>query len=379
MIRLAEIFQESFESYKNKFPAVPLAHKQAAKAIMECRNGEGGGHVYHCLNDHCGHDEFVPHSCGHRCCPQCRGRKRLEWTLMQKVRLLQVTYFHLVFTIPAGLRDIGKRNSQVFLELLFKTTAKVVKRFANDSNLLGGNCGFMSFLHTWGDSLVWHPHIHMLMPAVAANESKELVFPPNPKFLFPVYGMSEVFKAEFLKGLRKALPHENIPYFDKKYKWVTYCEGVKKGEAKHVIDYLSRYFNRIAISEKRILNFDGNSVTFSYRKERKGRNAKVLSEMKLTTEEFLRRFLQHVPWKGMHQVRYYGFLHPSQKKKLRRMQLLLCNAKFAETISLVEEQLHELQQQHWIICSECGAKMKISRSVSRILQEPIERAPPCAA
>jgi hypothetical protein len=378
MIRLAEIFQQGFDAYKQKFPTLPKAHIEAAEAIMKCRNGEGGGHVYHCQNTHCGHDEFKPHSCGHVSCPQCRQRKRLEWTLMQKTRLLKVCYFHLVFTVPAGLREVSKRHQRVFLELLFSVTAKVVKRFSKDPKWLGGNSGFMSFLHTWGDSLIWHPHIHMLMPAVAINDAGKFVYPNNSAFLFPVHAMSAVFKAEFLKALRKALPDENIPYFDKKYKWVEYCEGVKQDDAKHVIDYLGRYFNRTAISEQRLLSFDDHSVSFSYRKERKGNEAKTVSTMTLKRDEFFRRFLQHVPWKGMHRVRYYGFLHPSQKRKLQRMQLVLCDSKFIVELSEVEAQLSELRKQDWICCSECGSQMKISHTLNRFQAFVNLRAPPCA-
>lgn len=376
MVQLTEIFERGFDKYCKTFPSIPAAHEQAVKAILECRNGDSGGHVYRCMSQNCYHEEFVPHSCGHRCCPKCRNRKRLEWNLTQKSHLLPVQYYHLVFTVPAGLRELSRRHKVLFLNLLFKVSADVVKRFSGDSKWLGGKGGFMSFLHTWGDSLIWHPHIHMLMPAIALNKDNGIVYPKNPKFLFPVHAMSQVFKAEFLNRLRKELAEENIPYFDKKYKWVTYCEGVEKGKAQHVIDYLGRYFNRTAISEQRILSCDDESVTFSYRKERKGSDAKVKSIMTLPMQEFLRRFLEHVPWKGMHRVRYYGFLHPSQKKKLLQIQSEFCDIKFANAINMVQEQLKELLQQKHIVCEECGGLMGIYRSLSRSHRDLKTRAPP---
>ncbi|MCM8539674.1 MAG: transposase [Lentisphaeraceae bacterium] len=375
MSPLIEILHSGFDTYCEKFPTVPNAHIQAVKATLSCRSGENGGHVYRCVSHKCSHEEFTPHSCGHRCCPKCRKRKQLEWKLTQKSLLLPVQYYHLVFTIPAGLRELSKCYKALFLDLLFKVSANVIKRFTSDTKWLGGKAAFMSFLHTWGDSLIWHPHIHILMPAIALNND-EVVYPKNAKFLFPVHALSEVFKAEMLKALRRALPQENIPYFHKKYKWVTYCEGVKKNKAQHVIDYLGKYFNRTAISEHRILSYDNQTVSFSYRKERKGSQAKIESIMTLSIHEFLRRFLQHVPWKGMHRVRYYGFLHPSQKSTILRIQNQLCDLKFATKITLIKEQIKVLIRQKEITCPECGGFMKVCRTLSRRRQEVPQRAPP---
>ena len=208
------------------------------------------------------------------------------------------------------------------------------------------------------------------------NNKNEVIYPKHAKFLFPVHALSEVFKAELLKALRKALPQENIPYFDKRYKWVTYCEGVKKNKAQHVIDYLGKYFNRTAISEQRILNVDKQTVSFSYRKERKGSQAKIESVMTLPIHEFLRRFLQHVPYKGMHRVRYYGFLHPSQKCKILRIQNQLCDLSFATKITLLKKKLKVLVQQKDITCPECGGIMNICRSLTSRNRFISQRAPP---
>lgn len=361
---IAEILKLGFKNYLSKHSGkIPLAHIKAAEAIIHCRSGKKGGHLYRCSGENCLEELFQPHSCNHRCCPVCQSKKRYEWTLKQKKLLLPVPYFHLVFTVPANLRELSKKYRREFLQCLFTVSAQTIKRFARDPRWLGGSVGFLSFLHTWGDSLIWHPHIHMLIPGIGLDGEGTVKHLSNEKYLFRVQSLSEVFKAAFLKQLGQYIPQKEIPFSPAKCKWVTYCEAIEKGKAQHVINYLGSYFNRTAISESRIHSYDSESVSFWYRKERKGPRSKEKSLMTLSINEFIRRFLQHVPWSGMHRVRHYGLLHPAHRKTIAQLQLKLTPEASPLLDLLVEVSVLLAQvQKNEILCPCCKSKMKLVMS-----------------
>ena len=377
MVKLSEIFLRHFPAYEGKYgKSMPKCHRRAAEAILGCEAAAFGGHLFACEGKGCSHMEWKPHSCCNRMCPRCQKREQERWRITQKSHLLPVDYYHLVFTLPAKLRDPSRANQSLFLGALFDSVASVLKSFAADEQWLGGKSGFICFLHTWGDSMVWHPHIHVMMPAIALGEDGEIIYPRHKKFLFPQDALAAVFRARYLALLKKRQPDIKLPWFPKKKKWIEFCKKIPGEKAGYLVDYLARYCKKSVIDESRILSCDDESVTFLYRPKRRGKGCEKRKPMTLTGEEWLHRFLQHTPRKGMARLRYYGFLHPSCLKKLRRMQLLLCNQKQLAQVAECEQQVLQFKQP--MLCPDCACVMHPVCSCSELAAENLmnQRAPP---
>ena len=321
MNRLQNIIREVGKDYLEKFgEQIPGLHRKLISDVSSCRTGDFGGFQYYCSS--CQKDYFAPRSCGNRSCPLCFTRKRLEWQLKVKKMIFPAPFFHLVFTLPSELYDLSRRHQKICLGLLFKASAKVLKQFAKDPEKLGGTLGHISVLHTWGDRLNWHPHVHIICSGLAIDKNHQMKEVENPKFLFSVQAMSSVFRAIYLKMLKKALPQDlRIPYCPKNKEWVVYCEQVKEENNAHLIDYLGRYIFRGPMDPHRIHSWKSGKITFRYRK-REGKKV-IPSTMTLNEEEFLRRYLQHTPQKGLNKVRYYGLFHPAHKVDLLQIQIQL--------------------------------------------------------
>jgi Putative transposase len=241
----------------------------------------------------------------------------------QRELLLPVKYFHVVFTLPAELRRVMRAHQRTLLPVLFRAAFDALAQLCLDRRWLGGKIGALAVLHTWTRTLEWHPHVHMLVPAGGlAADGRTWRQPRKRKvqFLVPVKLLSARFRARFIKLATRALAKEGVelPWVPTKKRWVVYCKPTVQG-AEQVLQYLGRYVHRTALSDKAILYSDEQIVRFGYRDsathERK--------EMTLPGHEFLRRFLQHVPMKGMHRVRSFGLLHPKHRLELQRVQLML--------------------------------------------------------
>jgi hypothetical protein len=229
-----------------------------------------------------------------------------------------VPYFHVVFTLPAELRRVVRAHQRQLLPILFRAAFDSLAALCADPRWLGGQIGALAVLHTWTRTLEWHPHVHVLLPAGGlAADGQTWLDPParQQPFLVPVLALSEYFRAHFLDLARRAcqvLP--DIPWHKR---WVVFAKPVARAQV--VLDYLGRYVHRTALSDKAITACDDRSVTFTYRDSSDG----CRKSMTLPADEFLRRFLQHVPPRGLHRVRSFGLLHPGQRQTLRRIQLLL--------------------------------------------------------
>jgi hypothetical protein len=320
MPRLADVVRTHGPAYVDRHAAALLpGHARALQAILYCRTPAAGGHVAACSQ--CGVEHLLYHSCRHRACPRCGHDAATRWLAGQQELLLPVTYFHVVFTLPAELRRFVRANQKAVVPLLFRAAFESLSRLAADPRHLGAQIGALAVLHTWTRTLEWHPHIHMLVPGggVAADGRAWCPVPRHRRlYLVPVKALARLFRGRFLHLVRRALPGVAVPEVSSKKAWVVFAKPAVQGADK-VLAYLGRYVHRTAISDSAILACDDGSVTFGYRDSRE----RVRKTMTLSGHEFLRRFLQHVPPHGLHRVRAFGLLHPAHRSTLRRFQLLL--------------------------------------------------------
>lgn len=291
-------------------------------ALRRCRTAELGGHIDRC--DQCGYERISYNSCRNRHCPKCQGQQREAWMAARQADLLPVPYFHTVFTLPQEVNRICLHQPRVVYDLLFRTAWSTIQSFAADTRYLGGITGMIAILHTWGQTLSLHPHLHCIIPAGGITATHGWKFTRNHgKFLFPVKALSKVFQARFAAGLRKALPGESKEFFNSLFTkpWVVYAKRPFGGPLQ-VVEYLGRYTHKIAISNHRLTGIGNDTVSFTYKDYRQGGARK---ETSLEAVEFIRRFAQHILPKGLVRIRHYGIL--SSKRK-------------ADDLKIIRSQLH---------------------------------------
>lgn len=303
-----------------------LDHKKAKvlKDIMECHTPAKGIAMSFC--PHCGHSEYHNGSCHNACCPCWGSSVRLKWIEKQQDYVLDARYFHIVFTIPSELNPLCLYDPEFMYNCLFDSVGQTLLAFSDDQKFLGGMPGFYCALHTWGQKLDLHPHIHVIFCAGALTDSGEWVTPKRTTkdgrpFLFPVKALAAKFRGEFMARLNEHFLSDEV--FDKRElnsiihkslnkKWnVEIREST--GDPSHVIEYLGRYVNRVAITESRIVSYENGIVIFKYKDYRDGNKIKT---MELTAQEFLRRFMMHIPPRYFTTKRGYGFLSSGRKGSL---------------------------------------------------------------
>ena len=312
MPRVADAVRRFGPAYLARYGARVLpSHRRALADLAACRTAAFGGHVHRC--DTCGAEHYTYHSCRNRSCPTCHGAATAAWLAAREAELLPVPYFHVVFTLPAALRDLVRAHQRTLLPLLMRTAAESLQALAADPHYVGGTLGILAVLHTWTRALVYHPHVHCLVPGGGRAPGDGTWRAARGDFLVPVRALSARFRGRFLARLQAALPTAVIPATVWHTPWVVYCKPTVQGSAP-VLRYLARYVHRIAITDARIVAVDDARVTFSYQ-EAQAIAAPRWRTMTLPGEEFLRRFLQHVLPRGVHKVRYYGLWHPAARAR----------------------------------------------------------------
>lgn len=297
--------------------------KRVFTNLVNCRTQTLGYHKDKCDNPGCGNEKISYNSCRDRHCPKCNGIKREKWIAMREKDLLPVTYFHVVFTIPDLLNPLFLKHQQLMYNLLFKSAWETIKEFGLDYKHLGADTGMIALLHTWGQNIAFHPHIHCIIPGGGITQNnKWRNAKNNGKFLFPVKALSKVFRGKFTDELINLDKHGNICLEQKfvpnkkylhplyKNKWVVYAKSPMHN-AMQVVNYIGRYSHRIAISNHRIKNVDNGMVEFSYFNYRNSKNGTI----NLTAEDFLQRFALHVLPPGFMKIRHYGILSSRNKAK----------------------------------------------------------------
>jgi hypothetical protein len=301
-------------------------------ALRDCRTAALGGHVDAC--DECGVVKISYNSCRNRHCPKCQGIEKEMWLIGREEELLPITYFHVVFTIPHELNDLCRYAPQAMYDILFESAWKTLSQFGYDKRWLGAQIGATMILHTWGQNLSLHPHVHCIVPngglsLAQKDKNQHWQFPKkgNEKFLFPLAAMKSVYRALFMKsvhekiiGKRIALP-PNFPTEKTAYQvwknalfakeWVIYAKR-PFGGPKQVIEYLGRYTHKVAISNHRLQSADNETVAFEYKDYKTDGEKKIMT---LDAAEFIRRFAQHILPRGFRRLRHFGFLSNASKSK----------------------------------------------------------------
>ena len=336
-LEVADVFRRYGKAYREKHGAsMSTQQRRVMTAIETCRTAALGGHLEKC--DQCGHERNCYNSCGDRHCPKCQSLARAQWIEDRQSELLEVPYFHVVFTVPEEIAAIAYQNKQVVYGILFRTTAETLRTIAADPKHLGAEIGFFAVLHTWGQNLLHHPHLHCVVPGGGLSPDGQRWVSCKPGFFLPVRVLSRLFRRLFLESLQKAFDAGKLHFFThleplresqaftqlltraKTSEWVVYAKRPFAGP-QQVLDYVGRYTHRVAICNHRLLNIDNDQVSFQWKDYRNGGDAKTMS---LSADEFIRRFLLHVLPNGFQRIRYYGFLgNRYRQQKLDQCRRLL--------------------------------------------------------
>lgn len=332
-LEVADVFRRFGETYRDDHGAsLSSARRRAMWAIEHCRTAALGGHVERCGG--CGHQRVSYNSCRNRNCPKCQGLARAQWLADRQAELLEVPYFHVVFTVPEPIATIAFQNQTVVYDILFRAASETLCRIAADPGHLGAEIGFLAVLHTWGQNLLHHPHLHCLVPGGGIAPDGQSWIACRSGFFLPVRVLSQLFRGLFLHYLEKAFAAGKLRFFSehrhlhepaafrrhlaptRAAEWVVYAKRPFAGPAQ-VLDYVGRYTHRVAIANNRLVSIDWDSVRFRWKDYRDGSRQKIMS---LRGDEFIRRFLVHVLPDGFHRIRYFGFLGNSHRAR----KLALC-------------------------------------------------------
>jgi hypothetical protein len=341
--------------------------QKVLQRLRTCRTPSMGFHLYRCSDDNCGHIKYQYHSCRDRHCPNCGAVKKQEWIEARMQELLPVKYYHVVFTLPHELNSLVMGHRKLLYKLLFEASSQTLLSFAKDPQYLGALPGIISVLHTWGQSVSFHPHIHCIVSGggIVADAEWKNAKKNRYRFLFPVKAMSIVYRAKFLQSLQHLIDAGEVTIpavgsgkseakqlLDILYKkdWIVYAKAPLAGPYA-VIEYLGRYTHKVAISNHRIMDIDeqNNTVTFAYKDYADGNKQK---QMTLDSKEFVRRFIQHILPKGFTKIRTYGYL--ANRNRRNRINAVLVKMKLPLHKGLVKIPIQvRLLEQYGINITQC--------------------------
>jgi hypothetical protein len=359
-------------------------HLKVLSAIERCRTAALGGHRDRCLQ--CGYTAAISYnSCRNRHCPKCQTNARDKWLAARNSELLPVPYVHVVFTLPHQLAPLVFHNKKLLYGLLFRASSASVLEIAADPKHLGAEIGFLSVLHTWGQNLLHHPHVHCVIPAGGLSPDHQHWVHPRYRFFLPVKVLSRVFRGKFVDGLKqafrrgelclpgalKALAHEKAfrAFLRTLFRqdWVVYAKR-PFGGPHHVLQYLARYTHRVAISNHRIVDFTGGKVTFLWKDYAHGSKRRL---MVLTAEEFLRRFLIHTLPRGFIRIRFFGFL--ANRQRAASLPLCLQLLEVAPQSVSPRPSTTPSSPALWV-CPHCGGPMTVIKRLSSLeIRDELQR------
>jgi hypothetical protein len=390
LLELADIIAAAAHRFADRPPAwFTWAHRKVLVAIERCRTAAMGGHLDQCSG--CGHRAISYNSCRNRHCPKCQSQARERWLAARRSELLTSPYAHVVFTLPHQLAALALQNKEVIYGLLFRASAQTLIEVAADPRHLGAEIGFFGVLHTWNQKLQHHPHIHCVVAAGGlARDHTRWVHPRSLRFFLPKEVLSEVFRGKFTEGLQQAHASGQLQFHGQLRglseprlfrsfirqlfvpRWVVYCKP-PFGGPEQVLRYLGAYTHRVAISNRRLVSFINDQVTFRWRDSAHKNKKRLLT---LPVDEFLRRFLLHVLPRGFVRIRHYGFLASRRRGAL----LPLCKQMLAAAVSPphsapAHSTSHYQTAPLWT-CPRCGGSMVL---VERLTAVQIRlRSPPAA-
>jgi Putative transposase/Transposase zinc-binding domain len=379
-VEVADILRAQGHTFLEQHPWLSVQQRSVLRAIARCRTAALGGHLDRC--DACGHQAISYNSCRNRHCPKCQAQARERWLHARERELLDVPYVHVVFTLPHALLPLAYRNATRLYTWLFQASAAALREVAANPRHLGAEIGVLSILHTWGQTLVRHPHVHCVVPAGGLSpDHQRWVYPKYAGFFLPVKVLSRVFRGKFVEALRRAYNRNELDlagsseYLRDPAAWRVFVDalfaadwiGYAKpafGGAPAVLRYLGRYTHRVAISNHRLLAFDGDHVTFSYKDYAHGDQRRTMT---LTAMEFLRRFVQHILPRGFVRIRQSGFLANSCRtaRGILARTLLATPPMSPAATAAAALATDTLTCTTWV-CPRCGAAMIIGPILSAL-------------
>jgi hypothetical protein len=390
LLELADIVTAAAHRFTDRPPAwFTWMHLKVLVAIERCRTAAMGGHLDQCSG--CGRRAISYNSCRNRHCPKCQSQARDRWLAARRAELLPAPYAHVVFTLPHQLASLALQNKDVMYGLLFRASAQTLIEVAADPRHLGAEIGFFSVLHTWNQKLQHHPHVHCVVAAGGlAHDNTHWVHPRNPRFFLPKDVLSKVFRGKFIEGLQQAHASGQLRFNGRlrgwsqprmfqrlihqlfALRWVVYCKP-PFGGPEQVLRYLGAYTHRVAISNRRLVRFEDDEVTFRWRDSAHKNKKRLLT---LPVDEFLRRFLLHVLPRGFVRIRHFGFLASRRRGQLLpRCKQLLAVACCATDSVVVQSKERNERSALWT-CPLCGGPMVV---VERLTAVQIRlRSPPAA-
>src|SRR5262245_51394256 len=348
-------------------------------AIEQCRRAALGGHLLRCASCHT--EQIAYNSCRNRHCPKCQGSAARRWLDARQADLLPVAYYHLVFTLPAPIADLAYQNKAVLYGLLFDVAAETLLTLAADPKRLGAHIGATLVLHTWGSALTHHPHVHGIVPGGGFSPDGERWIGSRPGFFLPVRVLSRLFRRRFLEELERLHRASELRFFGehvrradargfaqclarlRQCEWVVYAKRPFAGP-ETVLEYLSRYTHRVAISNHRLIALDEHGVTFRWKDYRAKARARHKT-MTLAPGEFMRRFLLHVLPAHFHRIRHYGLLaNGCRKSSLARARVLL-HAPAPDPVQPATGEENSATKPPTFVCAHCGGAMLIIHTFAR--------------
>jgi putative transposase/transposase-like zinc-binding protein len=370
-LEVADIIRQAGNSFiERNRDHLGWPHLKVLRAIRDCRTAALGGHIDRCAR--CGYQAISYNSCRNRHCPKCQTRARENWVVKQTADLLPVPYFHVVFTLPHELSAVGLQNKRVVYNLLFHAAAQTLLEVAANPKHLGAEIGFLAVLHTWGQNLQHHPHIHCIIPAGGLTPDHSRWIRSAPGFFLPVRVLSAVFRGKFSDGLKRLFRQGKLSFHGplnslrepKRFgaflrqlwckQWVVYARKPFRSP-EYVLQYLGRYTHRVAISNHRLVAFEDGKVTFRWRDYAHSNKKRMMT---LTSDEFLRRFLLHVLPRGLTRIRHFGLL----ANRRRRESMLLCR-RLLEQSPPSSSPSSEADHHVWT-CPRCAGPMVIIQKLT---------------
>ena len=384
-LEVADIFRRHGEAYRRaRAGHLGRVERRVMSAIALCRTAALGGHTERCAE--CGLTRIAYNSCRNRHCPKCQGAARADWLADRQAELMPVPYFHVVFTLPAPAAEIAFQNKGTVYAILFKAAAETLRTIAADPKHLGAEIGTVAVLHTWGQTLQHHPHIHCVVPGGGLSPDGSRWIACRPGFFLPVRVLSRLFRRLFVEQLQGAFERGELGFFGdlaglahpaafarriadlRRDAWVVYAKR-PFGGPEQVLAYLGRYTHRVAIANSRLVSVTDTAVTFRWRDYRHHGKAKVMT---LDAQEFIRRFLLHTLPDGFHRIRHYGFLANGHRAhKLALCRTLLVAAPAATPTQPMDDRSRTAAAA-FDLCPRCGGSMV---TLAGLTPTPI-RAPP---
>ena len=396
-LEVADIFRAHGPAWRHAQAGhLSLGQLKVMSAIEQCRSAALGGHVLQCPA--CEQTQIAYNSCRNRHCPKCQATAARRWLEARQADLLPVDYYHLVFTLPAPIRDIAWYNKAVVYGLLFKAAAETLCTIAADPKHLGARIGATLVLHTWGSAMTHHPHVHGIVPSGGLSLDGERWVACRPGFFLPVRVLSRLFRRLFLEKLSDAHRAGKLQFFDehqalakakmfadwlqplRQIDWVVYAKRPFAGPDA-VLAYLSRYTHRVAIANSRLIAMDEQGITFKW-KDYRAKERYRHKTMTLAPDEFIRRFLLHVLPSGFHRIRHYGLIANTTRKDnlVRARELLVSNKTDAPPDAEMNggdtTDSGNRDESATYVCPDCGAPMLI---IETFMRGQLPRAPPVSA